>query len=313
MKNIFRILIVCIFQLCIAGNSSLAGSEAQIVSGPMLGYVEHREALIWLEVQNAKEVTIKYKAVDSPKQNNYLTKTVSLQKPQESSPLKIVLPFLEPNTEYEYQIFLDKQKHQTNYPDSIKTSFKTKIDCGLEFCLEDFSFLLGSCAFLRDERQLTGWDEGNNIGDQTIFSNMAKEDARFMLWLGDALYLRASDYSSESGIKQRYTFRRSEKHLQPFLASMSHYAIWDDHDYGPNNNNSSFTLRETSSQIFQDYWGNKSFGQNQGGIYSKFNYSDAEFFLLDNRFFRDDTELEASSVEDKSTLGKEQLQWLKNA
>jgi alkaline phosphatase D len=31
---------------------------------------------------------------------------------------------------------------------------------------------------------------------------------------------------------------------------MSHYAIWDDHDYGPNNADKSYHLKETSRKVF---------------------------------------------------------------
>lgn len=36
------------------------------------------------------------------------------------------------------------------------------------------------------------------------------------------------------------THSRSVAELQPFLASTHHYAIWDDHDYGPNDSDRGF-------------------------------------------------------------------------
>ena len=56
-----------------------------------------------------------------------------------------------------------------------------------------------------------------------------------MLWLGDNIYTREVDFYSLSGYQKRYTHTRNIKEMQPLLSNTHHYAIWDDHDYGPNN------------------------------------------------------------------------------
>ncbi len=132
-----------------------------------------------------------------------------------------------------------------------------------------------------------------------------------MLWLGDNTYLREADWNSRIGFLHRYTHTRSLPEMQPLLASTHHYAIWDDHDYGPNNADSSFWLKDTASEIFQLFWGNPNCDViNKGGITGTFQWADLQFFLLDNRYFRTSND---NYTGERQMLGKDQIDWLINA
>jgi alkaline phosphatase D len=65
-----------------------------------------------------------------------------------------------------------------------------------------------------------------------------------------------------------------------------------------------------------NYWGNPSYGEENKGIYSKISYSDVDFYLLDDRFFRDADEkpdsINGLPNPNKRMLGEKQLQWLEN-
>ena len=131
-----------------------------------------------------------------------------------------------------------------------------------------------------------------------------------MLWLGDNVYFREPD-DSRTGIYNRYTHDRALNELQPLLGSVHHYAIWDDHDYGPNNSDRSFIHKDITYQAFQDFWANPSYGiENKGGITTQFRWSDIDFFLMDNRYFR--TPQNRKHIY-KEILGKEQVEWLIDA
>ena len=98
---------------------------------------------------------------------------------------------------------------------------------------------------------------------------------------------------------------------------MPQYAIWDDHDFGPNDAGRNYIFKNESRAIFNDYWLNPTSGENKEGIYTMMNYGDVDFFLLDDRFFRSDVNL-ADTInnivnEDKAYFGKLQLNWLKNS
>jgi alkaline phosphatase D len=137
-----------------------------------------------------------------------------------------------------------------------------------------------------------------------------------MLWGGDNWYYREVDFDSASGLWYRAQVTRSLPELRRFFAAMPHYAVWDDHDYGPNDTNKSFELKDESLRVFRAYWGNPSSGEaDNPGIYTKFMWGDAAFLLMDNRWHRDGDHLQATAATGgrKSQYGDRQLDWLKQS
>ena len=86
----------------------------------MLGYVEHREVQIWLEVaQNVQKVDIKYKEV-----GKIATQQVSVDKTKLGhtyNPVKLTLEGLAMNTAYEYQVWLDGEMQKFDFPLAFHT------------------------------------------------------------------------------------------------------------------------------------------------------------------------------------------------
>lgn len=83
-----------------------------------------------------------------------------------------------------------------------------------------------------------------------------------MIWGGDNIYLREADWDSKTGIQHRYTYSRKIKEMQPLLAKTQNFAIWDDHDFGPNDGDRGFYNKNLTQQAFKDFWANKSYGMN---------------------------------------------------
>jgi alkaline phosphatase D len=101
--------------------------------------------------------------------------------------------------------------------------------------------------------------------------------------------------------------------LQPLLASTHHYAIWDDHDFGPNDSDRGFIHKDKTKKAFDLFWGNPSSGlpdNDYKGITTQFQWNDVDFFLLDNRYFRSPNKRKTG---ESTILGKEQLEWLIDA
>jgi alkaline phosphatase D len=95
------------------------------------------------------------------------------------------------------------------------------------------------------------------------------------------------------------------------LASVHHYATWDDHDYGPNNSDKSYANKKITEKLFNSYWGNLNTNVvGHGGITSHFLWHDVEFFMMDNRYHRDSNDL---NNDNKAYYGEKQLDWLINA
>lgn len=292
--------------------SFIAGAQtkppvAKVIAGPMLGYAEHRECLVWIQTACNKSISIKYNEANGNSEGEL---TINNKNENICLPwiAKFVLTDLKPNTVYNYQILIDKKATPFPYP----LSFKTK-KLWAEWSKEDpydINFLVGSCNYVND----SAYDRpGKPYGQSSdIFLKMAETPSDFMLWLGDNTYTREADYSSASGLRYRYMHTRSEPNLQKFLSKQSNYAIWDDHDFGDNDANKSYDLKEVSKDCFANYWGNKTFGEFGRGIYHSLKYSDAEFFMLDDRTFRDESELDEEKYKNKTQLGETQLTWLKN-
>jgi alkaline phosphatase D len=125
------------------------------------------------------------------------------------------------------------------------------------------------------------------------------------------------DLQSPWGLWYRASRDRAQPVLKDLLVKMPQYAIWDDHDYGPDNSGSSYGLKDVSREIFMKYWCNPFYGEDQKGIYSQLSYSDVDLFLTDDRYFRSADEF-ADSVNGKPNpgkhfLGQKQLHWLEDA
>ncbi|MEY4489034.1 MAG: hypothetical protein RIQ79_1542 [Verrucomicrobiota bacterium] len=310
-----------------------------LVSGPMLGYRAHREVLIWVETRDAAEVSLTYQLADTAEATGLtpvlpanpapsglsdvpapsaaapvITAPVTLTHrapaacPAGTQPQKFVLPLLEMGRRYTYSISIDGHEQSFPYP----LEFRTTDQWEWRRPAPDFSFIFGSCAYLNDP----AFDRpGKPYGQGTeIFKHMAGSGADFCLWGGDNLYLREADFSSESGIWYRFSHDRATPDLQKLYAVMHHYATWDDHDYGPDNANQSFEFKDVTLAAFKAYWGNPTYGETANpGVYTKFIWGDAAFFLMDDRTYRDDDILDQDKNPRKTAWGERQFAWLKQS
>ena len=81
-----------------------------------------------------------------------------------------------------------------------------------------------------------------------------------MIWVGDNLYFQDSDELDPAAMAMRYRRQRTFAPLQKLLTAAPHLAIWDDHDYGPNDADMSYVMKGESLQLFRRYWANPSYG-----------------------------------------------------
>lgn len=286
----------------------------------MQGYVELRTARIWCEVSTATDkVTITYRKANSKDAGKTITWKGRLG--ESFNPVTFELTGLDFNTQYIYEI-----EARANHQLFKKTGRFTTADLWqYRKNFPDFTFLTGSCAYFNEPAVDRVFAEIINPRtpstpyglDSTIFATMAKEKADFTLWLGDNWYYREVDYGSPWGLSYRASRDRSHSILQDLLKAMPQYAIWDDHDYGPNNADKSYILKDSAREIFKRYWPNPSFGENGQGIYTKLSYSDVDFFLMDDRWFRSNDAM-AATIDgkpnpEKRMWGPAQMEWLKNA
>jgi len=301
MKN--HLVLIFLFLI----TSMLGAQSSGIVSGPMLGPVELRDAIIWLEVTpEVKSISLQYRKANT---SSYKTKMYKGELGNEFNPIQMQIGALDYNTAYEYQFLIN------NKLSNAKGTFKTKDLWQWRKPAPDFSFLVGSCHYGNEPvYDRPGKPYG---GDPVIFQTMAKENAAFMLWTGDAWYSREVDYYSKWGLWYRAQYARKMPEIQPFLKSMPQWAMWDDHDYGPNDIGTNFILKDETRKIFMSYFCNPSYGENGQGAYTINSWGDVDIFMLDDRWWRSADEL-IDSIDgrpnpDKVMLGRQQMLWLKNS
>ena len=274
-----------------------------INSGPMVGYSTMQEVLLWVQTEERANVHFEYYEINNPKVK-FSTDKIETEK-KNGYVAKLIADQVIPGKKYKYEVYINNYKIERNYAMEFQTQelWKWRTDP------PDVKFVIGSCSYINEPKfDRPGKPYGSNF---EIFNSINKKNPDFMLWLGDNTYLREPDWNSRTGFIKRYSHTRAFPELQPLLASTHHYATWDDHDYGPNNSDGSFWLKETASEIFKLFWGNPNYNvTGKGGITGFFQWSDLDFFLLDNRYHRTANN---NLTGNRQMLGKDQIDWLINA
>ncbi|GAA4817415.1 alkaline phosphatase [Marinicella pacifica] len=271
-------------------------------AGPMLGHVALRAANIWVQAPEPGKLTIKYWTQNNKDTQHTITAEINNGYGQSHT---FKLNNLEPGTTYQYQLLFNGEplNNAKTYSLTTQTLWQWRTDP------PDFEIITGSCNF---ENEADYDRAGDPYGGQhEIFNKIATEDADMMLWLGDNWYYREVDYDAEQSLLYRVLRHKSYPHLQPIFQKFPNYATWDDHDYGPDNSTKSFVFKEQALNIFKHFWANPSYGMpDHPGVYTKVSFNDVDFFLLDNRYYRDhENKIDGP---DKHYYGQKQLNWLQN-
>ncbi|MCU4176636.1 alkaline phosphatase D family protein [Carboxylicivirga sp. N1Y90] len=288
--------------LVILCSTSAFAQKDLLQSGPMVGYSTMKEVMLWAQTNKTATVHFEYWNKADVNQR-YLTDKVKTIK-TDAFVARCVADQLEPGCQYEYQLYINNKSVKRPY----KLQFETQTLWQWRTDAPDFSFGTGSCAFINEEKyDRAGKPYG---GDYQIFKDIYKKQPQFFLWLGDNVYLREADWNSVTGINHRYTHTRSTPEMQAMLGSMHHYAIWDDHDYGPNDSDRSYHLKKETLKTFKNFFANPNYIFDEGTV-GTFQWADCDFFLTDNRYWR--TPNNRDDIVDHDILGEEQMQWLLDA
>ncbi len=270
-------------------------------SGPMLGYAEMTESVIWLQTRRPLRAQVRFWKQGQPA-------SARLSHPidtKEESDLiaRFTLTNLEFGSRYEYEVYLDGLRLALPF----QTSFQTQPMWRYRADPPAFKVAIGSCAYINDPPFDRPGDPYG--GGFEIFKTIAAQKPDAMIWLGDNLYYREADWLTESGMRYRNAQTRELAELQPLLATTHNYAIWDDHDFGPNDSDRTFRLKDASLRVFKDYWANNTYGTSDTpGVFGRFEWGDVEFFLLDDRYHRSPNRMPAGSGQ--VMFGEAQMRWL---
>lgn len=268
----------------------------------MAGYADMNIAKVWVQLDEAATVQLEYWPQDSARYKR-TTEAATTTRPDFFT-ATLVARGLSAGTTYRYSVLIDgKAASDERYTFSTPEHWHWRTDPPA------FSIAMGSCSFWSgSDCDRPGDPYG---GEYQIFDAIAQKSPELMLWLGDNIYLRECDWTSREGIFKRYSYVRQRPELQKLLKSTQHIAIWDDHDYGPNNSDRSYILKDAATEAFRAFWANPGYGlPGQGGITTSFEWGDVQFFLLDNRYFRSNNR---RTTGQRTMIGEAQFQWLIDA
>lgn len=268
----------------------------ELAAGPMVGHVTERTAIIWFQSQAPGTFRCRYHKIGDAVE---VQETSSYEAVASTAfTLKIQLSHLVPNTKYVYEVLGGDQVLFTG-------SFQTPPPAGMAG-VNPLKIAFGSCVYINDSTT----DRRYKGGEYELFEAIAEQTPQLMFWLGDNIYLRPQDWSTEEGFAYRYSHTRQLPEMQALLANTAHYAIWDDHDYGPNDSDRSFVGKEIALKWFNHFWANPPSHPALGGIATAFSWGDVDFFLTDNRSFRSP---QKRSSGNRTVLGEVQRGWLVDA
>lgn len=276
-------------------------SEELLQSGPMLGYSQMREVMIWIQTKSSAAVRIQYWEKGN-EETKYFTDEKVTNK-NEAFTAKLIADKLEPGKQYNYKVYINNLPIDLGYP----LEFQTQTLWQWRTDPPEIKFAIASCFYVNEEvYDRPGEPYGGNF---EILDVLYDKHPEFMVWMGDNVYLREADWYSRSGILKRYTHTRSYPALQKLLASTHHYATWDDHDFGINNSDRSMWNKETTLEAFKLFWANPSFGvYGNPGVTTYFQWGDLDFFLMDDRYYRSPEH--RTETTDREVLGEAQVEWL---
>ena len=295
MKTIHLVRSALVAGLVLIVGSSLASAAKpshtgypRLMQGPMVGAVTDTDAKIWVRTSGAFTVAVVYDVTPdfrSPKQ----TEPVMVKKADDYTAV-ITIPDLDPSTEYFYELRVDGIKDR--YLKNLKPlRFETAPPVG---DAADLRIAFGSCPKWQDDRV------------QPIWPWVVHHDPDIFFWIGDNIY---GDTLDPDILREEYRRQREVWGLQPLIHNTSNLAVWDDHDFGLNNHDRTNPVKEGAYEVFLDYWPNPSFGLPEvKGIFYTATWGQVEFFVIDDRWYRDPCE--DPDTPEKTMLGAGQYEWL---
>ena len=268
-----------------------------ISSGPMLGPIEMREALVWVQTDDNAIVRVVYTNAESGEKLSSLPVETDAQRAHTAT---LRLNRVKPGQRYNYQIEINGELVPGRH------EFETPAFYHGRTPPPDFTIAVGGAHYVVEE----GFEPPYQIlgGGYGIFETILEAKPKLMLWLGNTAHLRESDWTSRTGYLERFSQARSPTDLAPLLANIPQYATWSEADYGSPLADATYSFRQYAEDAFRAFWPQPVTVKAMEGIGTHFRYADVDFFLLDTRSHRSDN---PSGKEISRILGREQVEWLR--
>ncbi|MCH8940905.1 MAG: alkaline phosphatase D family protein [Bacteroidetes bacterium] len=290
-KNIiFLIKILLLFPLFHQNIIFALGSNG-LARSPIVGIIQNNQVPILVKGTAPGNVRIEYHEV-----NNSVSKFTEWGSLSFGDDLttNLILNEINYNTEYTYRVMFSDGSNSKWFTFS---AFPQQSQPG------EFSFIFSAC--VRDKYL-----------PHNIFDYVSTLSPTFVALLGDNIYADSDGdinigppYSVLPALRGKYV-RNFDEHFQAVSSNIPIVAIWDDHDYGQDNSDSTYRYKEETKKVFKESFPIYPFQVENEGIYYQFKIADIDFFVLDTRWYR--TPMDKVDNNNKTMLGEEQLSWLLN-
>lgn len=259
----------------------------QGIAGPLVGAIEPDRVSLWMFAPAESQCIYAYRSDNPASPNDGVGQFAVVANPVSDGPgrsFKSVIKGLSPNTRYHYKVTVDGKTDP-----AWAGSFKTAPAAGKPAA---FRLALTSCM---------------KIGKaQASWFLLLAQQPDFHLTVGDTHYADTTDPAVQ--LKHHVAYRRKPE-FATVLRNIPTYAIWDDHDYGPNNSDGTSKGKEQSLAGWKQVWANPALGTpDTPGAFFKFSHGDVDFFMVDSRYHRSPDE--APDDDQKRMLGDAQFAWL---
>jgi len=267
----------------------LALGSAGLSRSPIVGIIQDNQVPILVKGTAPGNVRIEYHDVDSSVSK--FSEWGSLSYGDDLT-INLILNEINYNTEYTYRVM---------FADGSSSEWFTFSTFPQQSQPGKFSFVFSAC--LRDK-----WVPHN------IFDYISTLSPTFVALLGDNIYAdKDGDInigppnSVVPALRGKYA-RNFDEHFQAMSSNIPIVAIWDDHDYGQDNSDSTYRFKDETKKVFKESFPIYPFQVEDEGIYYQFRIADVDIFVLDTRWYR--VPMDEDDNEDKTMLGEEQLSWL---
>lgn len=258
---------------------------ADLTGGPLVGATDDTTSRVWVRASGPAEVVVRHRPAAG--QGEWTTSPAARTRDDADHTLIVPLAGLEPATAYAYEVLVDGAPAPGG-----PWTFRTLPRPGTG----RVTLAFGSCVHMVRQPE------------QPIFDAIAAAQPDAFVFLGDNSYFDRDDTTDPARMWARVRQQRENPSLRRLIATTPIFAQWDDHDYGPNDADRTFELKEVARDIFTAYFPNPSAGEDGQGIYTRASIGPLDLFLLDDRWFRDPNRQPNSP--DKTILGARQRQWL---
>jgi len=260
--------------------------EPFLHAGPLVGHVGPTTARLWAKASNASRLGFRV-GTDAA-----LADATVVDGPAVAAEAgftgQVEVRDLSPATRYHYCPLLDGRPALPRpYP-----AFVTAPPAGSRGRLR---VAFGSCVGRR------------GVHAAAAFGEMAaRRNFDLLLLLGDNHYADTTDPATQ---RDYYHMQRTVDGFARLVRETPTCAIWDDHDFGPNNSDGTLPGKADSLRVFGEWWANPAAGEpGNPGCYYRFDRGGVDFFMLDDRYHRSPNG--SPDGPGKTMLGERQLAWL---